>query len=166
MSRLDSFIRRLKAQRACLDAAAAAIDDIPGVIFELGLGNGRTFDHLRHLLPHRRILVFERDPRPHPECRPSPEDLVVGNLEETLVAAIGEWRGAVALIHSDIGTGDTDRNRRLAKVLAKLLPPFLTVGGIIASDQPLPEAGLDIVPPPSNVPSQRYSLYRQGGTSA
>ena len=32
---------------ACLDWAVAAIGDRPGAIVELGLGNGRTYDHLR-----------------------------------------------------------------------------------------------------------------------
>ena len=49
MSRLDSFIRRLEAQRACLDRAAALIAGIDGAVLELGLGNGRTYDHLREL---------------------------------------------------------------------------------------------------------------------
>ena len=51
MSRLDSFIRRLEAQRACLDRAAELIRDIDGHVLELGLGNGRTYDHLRGLFP-------------------------------------------------------------------------------------------------------------------
>src|SRR6202022_2543720 len=47
VSRLDSFIRRLKAQRACLDLAAGLVRGLDGEILELGLGNGRTYDHLR-----------------------------------------------------------------------------------------------------------------------
>lgn len=48
MSRLDSVIRRLEAQRACLGFAADLIegrgggDRVDGVVLELGLGNGRT----------------------------------------------------------------------------------------------------------------------------
>ena len=49
MSRLDSFIRRLQAQRACLSEAAAQIRGVDGFVLELGLGNGRTFDHLREI---------------------------------------------------------------------------------------------------------------------
>ncbi len=60
MSRLDSFIRRLKAQRACLGLAAELIRDVPGPLLELGLGNGRTYDHLREIMPGREIYVFER----------------------------------------------------------------------------------------------------------
>ncbi len=49
MSRLDSFIRRLEAQRTVLNWAAKAIEGREGLVLELGLGNGRTFDHLaRH----------------------------------------------------------------------------------------------------------------------
>ena len=55
MSRLESFIRRLQAQQACLDDDAAQVAQRPGVIFELGLGNGRTYDHLRARLPGRDI---------------------------------------------------------------------------------------------------------------
>ena len=47
MSRLESFIRRLDAQRLCLDWAAGAVVERPGAVLELGLGNGRTYDHLR-----------------------------------------------------------------------------------------------------------------------
>ena len=60
MSRLDSFIRRVSAQRDCLNAAADLIRDVPGPVLEFGLGNGRTYDHLRSLLPERTIFVFER----------------------------------------------------------------------------------------------------------
>jgi hypothetical protein len=52
-SRLDSFIRRLEAQRACLDWAAQEIAAVPGEVVELGLGNGRTYDHLRTRLGGR-----------------------------------------------------------------------------------------------------------------
>ena len=60
MSRLDSFIRRLEAQRACLGFVAGQIRDVAGPVLEFGLGNGRTYDHLRELLPERDIFVFER----------------------------------------------------------------------------------------------------------
>lgn len=161
MSRLDSFIRRLEAQRACMNAAAEAISKVPGVVFELGLGNGRTYDHLRQLLAERRILVFERDPQPHPASRPLASDLIVGDLERTLPAMVPEYSGAVALIHSDIGTGDPARNQRVASVLARLLPPFLADGGLILSDQPLPETRLETLPAPASVTADRYFLYRK-----
>ncbi|MGB1448128.1 MAG: class I SAM-dependent methyltransferase, partial [Arenicellales bacterium] len=53
MSRLDSMIRRLEAQRACLAAATESVRELPGAFLELGLGNGRTYDHLRELAPKR-----------------------------------------------------------------------------------------------------------------
>lgn len=162
MSRLDSFIRRLKAQRACLDAALRATVEVPGVVFELGLGNGRTFDHLREAVPGRRIIVFERDPQPHPDCWPASDDLIVGPLDATLSAVAGEWRRGVALIHSDIGTGDAARNASIAAFLGEVLPPFLAPGGIIVSDQNLDSPTLLPLPPPPDVAAGRYFLYRHG----
>jgi hypothetical protein len=66
MSRLDSFIRRLEAQRACLGYAAAQIRAIAGPVLELGLGNGRTYDHLRELLPERERSTPTRTVFPMP----------------------------------------------------------------------------------------------------
>jgi hypothetical protein len=161
MSRLDSFIRRLEAQRACIDAAVAAIADAPGMVLELGLGNGRTYDHLLEKLPARRILVFERDPQPHPDCWPPSEDLIVGDLGETLSDAARRWPGAAALIHSDIGTGDSERNRRVAEMLSRLLPPLLAQKGIVVSDQMLVADALEPMALPPDVERDRYFIYRR-----
>ena len=70
MSRLDSFIARMQAQRDCLNSLKPLIDALPGPILEVGLGNGRTYDHLRQLFPGRDIYVFERKVAAHPECIP------------------------------------------------------------------------------------------------
>ncbi len=161
MSRLASFIRRLEAQRDCLEVAMEAIAELPGLVMELGLGNGRTYDHLRERLPGRRIIVFERDPQPHPDCWPPTDDLIVGPLDETLPVAASRWPAAAALIHSDIGTGDPVRNQRVAAELAWLLPPLVVRGGIVASDQQLAEPSLVPLPPPASVASDRYFLYRR-----
>jgi hypothetical protein len=45
VSKLESFIRRMQAQVICLDTAASMIPGVPGVVWEIGLGNGRSFDH-------------------------------------------------------------------------------------------------------------------------
>ena len=42
MSRLDSFIARMQAQRDCLNFLKPAVDRLDGPILEIGLGNGRT----------------------------------------------------------------------------------------------------------------------------
>ena len=59
MSRLDSFIARMQAQRDCLNFLKPAVDRLAGPILEVGLGNGRTYDHLRELFPGRDIHVGE-----------------------------------------------------------------------------------------------------------
>ncbi len=161
MSRLDSFIRRLEAQRACLDFACAAIAGLPGPVLELGLGNGRTFDHLRERLPDREIFVFERDPRPHPACWPDPDHLIRGDLTETLPGAAARLPAPAALVHADLGTGDAARNARLAAWLATVLPPLLAPGGLVASDQALETAALEPLPPPPPIQPGRYFLYRR-----
>src|SRR5258708_9294631 len=84
MSRLDSFIRRLEAQRACLNLAATLINGVDGVVLELGLGNGRTYDHLRELFPRRDIYVCEWQGAAHPGCIPPAERPPLGGMRETL----------------------------------------------------------------------------------
>lgn len=161
LTRLDKAIRRLKAQRTCLDWAAAQISGVPGVVLELGLGNGRSFDHLRARLPERDMYVFERNPQAHPAATPAADRLIVGNLEDTLPAARERFAGKVGLIHSDIGTGDDERNRRFALWLGPQLLPLLAPGAIVASDQELPALAAMRIANPEGVAADRYYLYRK-----
>lgn len=70
MSRLDSMLRRLTAQRDGLNWAAERISGQPGDVLDMGLGNGRTYDHLREILPERRIWVMDRVLQCHPDSTP------------------------------------------------------------------------------------------------
>ena len=82
MSRLDSFIRRMQGQRDCLNRAAELIAGIPGPVLELGLGNGRTYDHLKEILPDREIFVFDRR---------------IAATFSAILMAISNWRSAARL---------------------------------------------------------------------
>lgn len=162
MSRLDSFIRRLEAQRACLNLAAALTRDLDGVVLELGLGNGRTYDHLRSLLPERDIYVCERRVAAHPDCVPPADKLILGDMRETLVEARGQLGGRVVLAHLDVGTGDAAANRTLAAELMPLVLPLLREGAVLASDPMLDSPELAPLPLPPGVAPDRYHLYRRG----
>ena len=164
MSRLDTFIQRLEAQRVCLGMASGLVASLPGPVLELGLGNGRTFDHLRGLFPDREIFVFERQPAAHPDCMPDPRHLVVGDLRETLLGAAAFLPGPAALVHSDIGTADAGRNARVAAWLAEALPPLIGPGGVTASDQRLDDPRLLPLSLPAGVSEGRYFLYRRAAT--
>jgi hypothetical protein len=161
MSRLDSFIRRLEAQRACLNFAAELIRDLDGVVLELGLGNGRTYDHLRSLLPKRDIYVCERRVAAHPDCVPPPDKLILGDMRETLAEARARFDGRVALAHLDVGTGDAAANRALAAELTPLVLPLLRLGAVLASDPPLDHPELAPLPLPDGIACGRYHLYRR-----
>ncbi len=161
MSRLDSFIRRLEAQRACLAVAAEMIGDLEGPVFELGLGNGRTYDHLRELLPGREIFVCERHLAPHPQCVPPAEFLLLGDMRQTLPAARARFAGRVALAHLDPGTGDVAASRALAGELAPLLAPLLRPAGVLVSEPRIDHPQLAPLPLPPSVEPGRYHLYRR-----
>ena len=105
MSRLDSMLRRFTAQRDGLNWAASDIAGLAGDVVDFGLGNGRTYDHLREILPDRRIWVVDRTLQCHPSCIPPEEDFLMGEAEEVLddLAARGV---KVALAHYDLGHGD------------------------------------------------------------
>jgi hypothetical protein len=160
MSRLDSFIRRLEAQRACLERAVDLARDLPGPVFELGLGNGRTYDHLRQLCPNREIFVFERQVAAHPDCLPDPARLFLGDIHETLPRALDRFAGTVPLIHSDMGSGDAESNRRIAAFIAELLPRLLVDGGVVIADQDVGFKGARPVALPDGIEPGRYFLYR------
>ena len=166
MSRLDSFIRRLEAQRACLNRAAELIDGIDGVVLELGLGNGRTYDHLRELFqgaaaPRRDIYVCERHVAAHPDCIPPADRLLLGDMFETLPAA-GAWLdGRVALAHFDAGSGDAAANLALAAGLRPLILPLLCANAVLVTQQAMDGPGLSPLPLPGGVTPRRYHIYRR-----
>ena len=161
MSRLDSFIRRLEAQRACLDHAARLIAALDGMVLELGLGNGRTYDHLRRLFPTREIYVCERRVAAHPDCVPPAELLILGDMRETLPAVHTRLGGRVALAHLDAGSGDAAANRGLAAALTPLILPLLREGALLVSDPEITSADLAPLPLPDGVRRGRYHLYRR-----
>jgi SAM-dependent methyltransferase len=158
MSRLDSFIRRLLAQRDILNAIAEDVHRLEGDILELGLGNGRTYDHLRELFPDRRIVAFDRDERRDQISRPDDRDMVVGEIQTTVAPYL---TAAAALVHADIGTGHPDRDAATLAWLPDTMARALTTGGIAVSGLPLNNAAFEPFPQPAGVPEGRYFLYRR-----
>ncbi len=162
MSRLDSFIRRLEAQRACLGLAAKLIAGVPGPVLELGLGNGRTFDHLRSILPDREIFVFDRRVAAHPDCVPDEAHMILGDVRETLPASLARMGQPAALAHCDVGTGVRADNDALADFLGPTLARLMAPGGIVVSDQRLRVPGWTRLPPPEGIDPERYYINRVG----
>ena len=160
MSRLDSFIRRLEAQRACLDEAAHLITELDGDVLELGLGNGRTYDHLRQLFPDRKIYVCERRIAAHPDCVPPAELLLLGDMRDTLQKARELLGGGVALAHLDPATGDVPASRALAAEVAPLIVPLLRPDGVLVSEPAIAWQGLSPMALPESVAPGRYNLYQ------
>ena len=158
MSRLDSFIRRLEAQRACIGESVKRIAGLDGFVLELGLGNGRTYDHLRELCPDREIYVFDRRVSAHPECVPPEDHLFLGEITETLPRALAKLGPQAALVHTDVGTGDQAGNQRLAATIAPMIRAVLRPGGLVISDQPMLAPGLVAQDIPAGVKPGRYFI--------
>ena len=160
MSRLESALRRLQAQRDCLDLAVALVRELPGPVFEFGLGNGRTFDHLRERCPEREIFVFERHVAAHADSVPDAEHLFEGAIEDTLDTVHARFAGRVALAHADLGSGQAVRDACTAAMLSTKLAWFMAPGGVIASDQELYLPDAQALALPCGVSPGRYFLYR------
>ncbi len=157
MSRLDSMLRRFTAQRDGLNWAAKEIADQPGDVLDLGLGNGRTYDHLRELFPARRVLVIDRVLQCHPSCTPPAEDFLEGEAEPML-RRLQEMGARIALAHYDFGTGIKDDDVAEAARLSPLLAPVMCSGGLIVSGQPL--VGFRQMRGPDTIAPDRYLFYR------
>jgi trans-aconitate methyltransferase len=158
MSRLDSFIRRLTAQRDILNHVANDVAQLAGPILELGLGNGRTFDHLRECFPGRRIIAFDRAANASAHSMPPADDLVLGEIEETAQA----FRGIdAALAHADIGTGYPDKDAITLRWLPQLMAGVVVSGGVAVSGLPLDHPDLVRLPLPAGIQEDRYFLYRR-----
>ncbi len=159
MSRLDSFIRRLTAQRDAINHVADLADLPPvGAVLEIGLGNGRTFSHLRERFAGRRIVAFDRLMGAHQSSVPDDGNLVLGEIAETARGFVGQ---GAALVHADIGTGYDDADALTLLWLPGLMVGLLAPGGFALSGLPLAAQGLEPVALPPTVPVERYFLYRR-----
>lgn len=157
MSRLESMRRRLSAQIDGLNWATRQIDGLAGDVLELGLGNGRTYDHLRQELPGRRIWVIDRVLQPHPSCVPPEQDFLQGEADEML-EDLGKRSAQIALAHYDFGFGVKELDVAEGARLSPLIAPLITPGGLIVSQQPL--IGFQQVKGPETIDPERYLFYR------
>lgn len=162
MSRLESFIRRMQAQRDCINLAAEMIADVPGIVWEFGLGNARSYDHLRETFGDRDVYVFDLEPYAPMEFRPAPERLVVGDVRETVPREVARNHGQVALLHYDVGMGHRPDDLALAAELSKVIPPAIAPGGIVMGVYELTLEGAEELPLPEGIAPGRYFIYRMG----
>ncbi|WP_171176889.1 class I SAM-dependent methyltransferase [Ruegeria sp. HKCCD8929] len=157
MSRLDSMLRRLTAQRDGLNWAAGLISGLEGDVLDMGLGNGRTYDHLREVLPDRRIWVMDRVLQCHPSCVPPDEDFLQGEAEPML-ERLADGNHQIAMAHYDFGMGikadDVAEAARLSPLIARVMVP----GGLLISGQPL--VGFKQIAGPDTIAPDRYLFYR------
>lgn len=164
LTRLEKTLYRLEAQHACLAWAFDQIAERSGIVFEIGLGLGRTFNHMRHHLGAREIYAFERVINAYPDCMPDDDHLIIGEIEETLPLAAEKFKGKVVLGHSDIGSFDKENNRIMAGLISQHLPAALAPGAIVMSDLPLDLPGCQAVPLPPGAREDRYYLYQHEGS--
>lgn len=161
MSRLDVFIHRMVSQRACLEYAAAITADLPGPVFELGLGNGRTFHHMRQIMPDREIYVFERAIASHPDSTPSADQLLLGDVFDTLPMALERFGETASVVHADLGGHNAAKNGAFARKVSPVIEPLLAPGGVmVSSDRMYFNALKEIALPPGAVPGRCF-IYRR-----
>lgn len=161
MTRLDLFIDRMVSQRACLNFAVEQTKNLPGPVFELGLGNGRTYHHLNEIVKGRDIYVFDRAVESHPESTPDPAFMILGDVIETLPAALHRFGVTASLVHADLGGHIPARNDAFARTLSPLIEPVLAVGGLMVSSDRMYFENMEELPlPPGAVPGRCF-VYRK-----
>lgn len=161
MSRLDVFIDRMVSQRACLDYAIAETAAMGGPVFELGLGNGRTYHHMREKIAGRDIYVFEREIAAHPDSRPEEAFAILGDVMETLPQALERFGPTASLIHADLGGHNLAKNDAFARKVSPLIEPLLARGGLMVSSDRMYFEALEEQPLPAGAVPGRCFVYRK-----
>lgn len=157
MSRLESMRRRLTAQIDGINWAADLVQDMQGDVLEMGLGNGRTYDHLRQEIPDRRIWVIDRILKCHPSCIPPAADFLQGEAEDMLSRLADEGH-KMALAHYDFGHGVKELDVSEGAALSPYIAAVMAPGGLVLSQQPL--IGFTQIKGPDTVDPERYLFYR------
>lgn len=162
LSRLERMIRRLSGQRACLEHVIALTAAMPGPYLEVGLGKGRTYDHMRRLSPERHIYVFDREIHCFPECVPDQEHLFLGEFGESLPRALERLGRTAVLANCDFGRAKPAADAELAAWLGPMVAQFVVPGGYVLSDQPLDVPGWETLALPEGAEEGRINFYRLG----
>jgi len=149
------------SQRACLNFAAQKTAALDGPVFELGLGNGRTFDHMREIMPDRDIYVFDRHVESNPASTPEPEQMILGDVRETAGQALKRFGANAILIHADLGGHNLEKNDRFAREISQSLEPLLGRGGIFISSDKMYFENLEEMPIPDGAVKGRCFLYHR-----
>ncbi len=160
MSRLDSFLRRLCAQRTLIEAAAARVRPLDGPIVELGIGNGRTFDHLAALFPDRKIFAFDEYFHSAVGVLPAAECMVSGDIRDTLAFAGPRLGAPAAMVHNDLGAGDPSQHAAIASWLAPAIERIARPDAIVITSFLLPFTRSVTLPLPDGVKPGRYFLMQ------
>lgn len=160
-TRLDLFIDRMVSQRACLDFAIAETAQMDGPAFELGLGNGRTYHHMRENIQGRDLYVFERAVASHPDSTPTEELTILGDVMETLPQALERFGPTASLIHADLGGHNREKNDIFARKVSPLIQPLLAEGGLMVSSDRMYFEGLTELPLPPGAVEGRCFIYRR-----
>ena len=160
-SRLDLFIDRMVSQRACLDFAISETAAMKGPVFELGLGNGRTYHHMRRYVEKRDIYVFERVVGAHPDSIPPEDKVILGDVRETLPASVQRFGAAASLIHADLGGHSREKNDIFARFVSPLIEPLLAPGGLMVSSDRMYFENLTELALPEGAVAERCYIYRR-----
>ena len=161
MTRLDLFIDRMVSQRACLNHAIAATAAMEGPVFELGLGNGRTYHHMREMIAGRAIYVFERAVASHPDSTPPDDQIILGDVMQTLPEAVARFGETASLIHADLGDHNREKNDMFARKVSPLIEPLLAPGGMMVSSDRMYFEHLEELPLPDGAVPERCFVYRK-----
>lgn len=161
MSRLDVFIDRMTSQRACIDFAVNQTADMAGPVFELGLGNGRTYHHLCEVIAGRDIYVFERAVESNPASTPPENRTLLGDVFDTLPKALKRFGATASFIHADLGGHNLQKNDEFARKISPFIEPLLAVGGLMVASDRMYFAAMQEVEIPASAVSGRCFIYRK-----
>lgn len=156
MSRLESFRRRLTAQIDGINWAIEQTNETDGDILEMGLGNGRTYDHLREYAD-RRIWVIDRILQCHPSCVPPEADFLLGEAD-AMLERLADNGAKIAFAHYDFGFGVKEKDVEEGGRLSPLIKAVMVPGGLVVSQQPL--IGFTQIWGPDSIDRERYLFYR------
>lgn len=160
MTRLDLFIARMVSQRACIDHALALTAHMEGPVFELGLGNGRTFDHIRANVMERDIFVFERAVASNPSSTPREDQLVLGDVFETLPMMLAKHGPIASFAHADLGGHNLKKNDEFARAISPAIEAVMAPGGIMVSSDVMYFEKLVELPRPDGAVEGRAFTYQ------
>jgi len=105
--------------------------------------------------------VFERAVASHPDSTPADDMILLGDVFDTLPAALTRFGPTAVLVHADLGGHNREKNDIFARKISPFVEPLLAKGGLMVASDRMYFEGMTEIALPEHAVEGRCFIYQR-----